>query len=62
MYQSLGFDRFFSKKDYHVTEENSVNYGLKDIPFFEQSMEKLLHLSEPYMASFLTLTNHFHFY
>ncbi|WP_077704831.1 LTA synthase family protein [Virgibacillus dokdonensis] len=61
MYQSLGFDRFFSKKDYHVTEENSVNYGLKDIPFFEQSMEKLLHLSEPYMASFLTLTNHFPF-
>ncbi|API93604.1 hypothetical protein J32TS6_09620 [Virgibacillus pantothenticus] len=61
MYQSLGFDTFFSKKDYDVTEENSVNYGIKDIPFFEQSMDNLSELSEPYLANFLTLTNHFPF-
>lgn len=61
MYETLGYKRFFSKKDYHVTDENSVNYGIKDIPFFEQSMNKLKTLPEPYMANFLTLTNHFPF-
>ena len=61
MYQTLGYDQFFSKKDYTVTEENSINYGIKDIPFFEQSVEKLENLPEPYYAKFLTLTNHFPF-
>ncbi|WP_100012369.1 LTA synthase family protein [Lentibacillus sediminis] len=61
MYQSLGYEEFFSKADYHVTAENSVNYGIKDIPFFEQSMDKLTGLNEPYMAKFITLTNHFPF-
>lgn len=61
MYPNLGYDHFFSKKYYDVTEENSVNYGIKDIPFFEQSMEYLTKLPEPYMAKFITLTNHFPF-
>ena len=61
MYQTLGYDQFFSKKDYTVTEENSINYGIKDIPFFEQSVKKLVNLPEPYYAKFLTLTNHFPF-
>lgn len=59
MYQTLGYDRFYSKKDYDVTEDNSINYGLKDIPFFKQSIPYLQELSEPYSAKFLTLTNHF---
>ncbi|MGV3465636.1 MAG: LTA synthase family protein [Heyndrickxia sp.] len=61
MYKTLGYDRFFSKKDYQVTEENSVNYGLKDIPFFEQSIPYLKNLPQPFYAKFLTLTNHFPF-
>jgi len=61
MYKTLGYDRFFSKKDYKVTEENSVNYGLKDIPFFEQSTPYLKNLPQPFYAKFLTLTNHFPF-
>ncbi|UOQ92738.1 LTA synthase family protein [Halobacillus shinanisalinarum] len=59
MYQSLGYDHYFSKKEYNVTEENSVNYGLKDIPFFEQSMPMLKGLDEPYYAKFITMTNHY---
>ena len=59
MYQSLGYDHYFSKREYDVTDENSVNYGLKDIPFFEQSMPKLKGLDEPYYAKFLTMTNHY---
>ncbi|MFD2680438.1 LTA synthase family protein [Bacillus seohaeanensis] len=61
MYDSLGYDKFFSKKDYKVTEENSINYGIKDIPFFQQSVKYLENLPEPYYAKFLTLTNHFPF-
>ncbi|MCJ8007388.1 LTA synthase family protein [Lederbergia wuyishanensis] len=61
MYDSLGYDRFFSKEDYDVNEENSINYGLKDIPFFEQSMPYLSSLPQPFYAKFLTLTNHFPF-
>ncbi|RFU60157.1 LTA synthase family protein [Bacillus sp. V59.32b] len=61
MYATLGYDRFFSKTDYQVTDENSVNYGIKDIPFFEQSVEHLENLPEPYYAKLITLTNHFPF-
>jgi lipoteichoic acid synthase len=61
MYKTLGYDRYFSKEDYTVTEENSVNYGIKDIPFFTQSVKHLKSLPEPYYAKFLTLTNHFPF-
>ncbi|WP_121613357.1 LTA synthase family protein [Mesobacillus foraminis] len=61
MYKSLGYDKFFSKKDYEVTEENSVNYGIKDIPFFQQSAAHLADLPEPYYARMITLTNHFPF-
>lgn len=59
MYQSLGYDHYFSERYYDVNEENSVNYGLKDIPFFEQSIPKLQSLQEPFYAKFITLTNHY---
>ncbi|KYD10739.1 LTA synthase family protein [Heyndrickxia sporothermodurans] len=61
MYHSLGYNKFFSKTSYHVNEENSVNYGLKDIPFFKQSIPLLEKLPQPFYAKFLTLTNHFPF-
>ncbi|QST01098.1 LTA synthase family protein [Pontibacillus sp. ALD_SL1] len=61
MYPALGYDRFFSKKDYEVTPENSVNYGLKDIEFFEQSMPMIKSLEKPYYTKFITLTHHYPF-
>ncbi|ASN06488.1 LTA synthase family protein [Virgibacillus necropolis] len=61
MYNTLGYDHYFSKRNYNVTSENSINYGIKDIPFFNQSMDELSNLSEPYYAKFITLTNHFPF-
>ncbi|MDQ0217320.1 LTA synthase family protein [Peribacillus cavernae] len=61
MYATLGYDRFFAKADYRVTDDNSVNYGIKDIPFFEQSINRLEGLPEPYYAKLITLTNHFPF-
>lgn len=61
MYHSLGYDRFFSMKDYEITDENSVGWGLKDIPFFEQSVEMLKDLPQPFYTKYITLTNHFPF-
>ncbi|KIL52889.1 LTA synthase family protein [Jeotgalibacillus campisalis] len=61
MYESLGYDHFYAKESYKVTEENSVNYGIKDVPFFEQSVSIMEELPQPYYARFITLTNHFPF-
>lgn len=62
MYDSLGYDHFFSDEEYDVTDENSVNWGMKDIPFFEQSVEHLKTLKQPFYTKFITLTNHHPFY
>ncbi|PFA67714.1 phosphoglycerol transferase [Bacillus sp. AFS015802] len=61
MYESLGYDRYFSKRDYRVTEENSVNYGIKDIPFVEQTISHLEKVPQPFYTRLITLTNHFPF-
>ncbi|MCM3002472.1 LTA synthase family protein [Priestia koreensis] len=61
MYPQFGYDRFFSLSDYDVTPENSVGWGLKDIPFFDQSTEYLRYMPQPFYAKFITLTNHFPF-
>ncbi|WP_085991905.1 LTA synthase family protein [Oceanobacillus senegalensis] len=61
MYDSLGFDHFYDEKAYEVNEENSVGWGLKDKPFFEQSIKYLQSMEEPFYAKFITLTNHFPF-
>ena len=61
MYTALGYDHFYSERDYKVTEENSVNYGIKDIDFFEQTAGKLEDLPQPFYSRLITLTNHFPF-
>ncbi|WP_413381133.1 LTA synthase family protein [Alkalihalobacillus sp. 1P02AB] len=61
MYQSLGYDRYFDIMSYDVHEENSVGWGLKDVDFFEQSIDLLKSQPEPYYTKFITLTNHFPF-
>lgn len=61
MYESLHIDHFFGKDEYEVTDENSVGWGLKDKPFFEQSMPLLKEIEQPFYAKFITLTNHFPF-
>ncbi|WP_201713486.1 LTA synthase family protein [Rossellomorea arthrocnemi] len=61
MYDSLGYERFYSLPDYDVTEENSVNWGMKDIPFFEQSVEHMKEMPQPFSTKMITLTNHYPF-
>ncbi|MFS0635888.1 LTA synthase family protein [Mesobacillus foraminis] len=61
MYKSLGYDRYYSLADYHVTEKNSVGWGMKDIDFFQQSVRHLNEMPKPFYAKLITLTNHFPF-
>ncbi len=61
MYDSLGYDKFYDIVDYDVTEENSIGWGLKDKEFFDQSIEHLKTLPQPFYTKFITLTNHFPF-
>ncbi|UJL44846.1 LTA synthase family protein [Virgibacillus sp. NKC19-16] len=61
MYNSLGLDKFYGEEAYEVSEENSIGWGLKDKPFFEQSMKYLQSQEEPFYTKFITLTNHFPF-
>lgn len=61
MYKALGYDRFFSERDFDVTDQNSINFGIKDIPFFKQSMPKMKSLKQPFYAKLLMMSNHFPF-
>ncbi|MDZ5471005.1 LTA synthase family protein (plasmid) [Bacillus sp. 31A1R] len=61
MYDSLGYQRFYSLPDYDVRDDNSIGWGLKDIDFFEQSIAHLKEMPKPFYAKFITLTNHFPF-
>ena len=45
-----------------MTGENKINYGLKDKPFFKESVPMLQSLPQPFYAHLITLTNHFPFY
>lgn len=61
MYDSIGYERFYSMLDYEVNETNSIGWGLKDNEFFQQSIQHLKEMPKPYYAKFITLTNHFPF-
>lgn len=61
IYKSFGIDKFFDLTHYTANENEVVNYGLLDKPFFKQSMPMLESLSQPFYAKFITVTNHFPF-
>lgn len=57
MYPQEGFDRFYSEKDYNIDEK--IGLGLSDKSFFNQSIEKIKNLKEPYYAFMITLSSHY---
>lgn len=59
MYKTLGVDMFYDANYYSMTPENTLNYGLKDKPFFTESMPYLKELKQPFYSKFITLSNHF---
>ena len=58
MYQSLKIENFFDIDSYDVNDENSVSWGLKDKPFFEQSSKLMAGIDQPFYSRLITLTNH----
>lgn len=61
MYKALGYDQFFDAEYYSMTDDNKKNYGMKDKPFFKESMPLLEGLKQPFYTKFITLSNHFPF-
>lgn len=61
MYRTIGYDKFFDAEYYDMSEEKTKNYGMKDKPFFTESMPLLESLPQPFYSKFITLSNHFPF-
>lgn len=62
VYKSMGYDYFFSSESsYTLTPENSLEYGLKDKLFFQESIQYLEKLPQPFYTKFITVSNHFPF-
>ncbi|WNS79999.1 LTA synthase family protein [Domibacillus sp. DTU_2020_1001157_1_SI_ALB_TIR_016] len=61
IYKQMGVDTFFDASYYNMEGDRKVNYGLKDKPFFEESIPMLQSLEQPFYAHLMTLTNHFPF-
>lgn len=59
MHKSLGYDHFYSKKEYEIDEV--IGLGLSDKSFFRQSIEKIKEINEqgkPYYGTVIMLSNH----
>ncbi len=58
IYKQFGIDYFIHEDYYDMREEQVIGYGLKDKPFFKESMPILESFPEPFYAHFITLTHH----
>ena len=59
MYEYLGYDYFYSKKDYEIDEQ--IGLGLSDKSFFRQSLEKIETINkehDKWYGLLIMLTNH----
>ncbi|WP_437184423.1 LTA synthase family protein [Vagococcus intermedius] len=58
-YKHLGYNYFFDASYYDVNENNSFQYGLHDKPFFNQSVQYLEHLQQPFYTKMIAVSNHY---
>ncbi len=61
LHKSLGYNTFYSKSSYSVTEENSIGLGLSDKEFFKQTvpiLKKEYEDNGKFMATLIMLSNH----
>lgn len=61
LHKSLGYDTFYSKNSYNVTEENTIGLGLSDKEFFKQTVpiiKKEYEKNGKFMATLIMLSNH----
>lgn len=62
MYNALNVEKFYDVESYDIAEGDSVNWGMKDIPFFEQSVNHMAEMEQPFYSRLITLTNHYPFH
>ncbi|MUV07346.1 sulfatase-like hydrolase/transferase [Planococcaceae bacterium Storch 2/2-2] len=58
MYRALDVEHFYDVESYEIGEGDAVNWGMKDIPFLEQSAAIMEELPQPFATRMITLTNH----
>ncbi|SER81207.1 LTA synthase family protein [Psychrobacillus sp. OK032] len=61
MYQALSIQDYYDVNSYVVNDGDAVNWGMKDIPFFEQSVSLMKEMPQPFYSRLITLTNHYPF-
>ena len=61
IYKHFGIDKFYDATYYDMSDENVVNLGLKDKPFFKASAEYQSKMKQPFYSHLITLTNHYPF-
>lgn len=58
IYKLFGIDEFYHEDYFDMSEDRVINYGLKDKPFFEESIPYLEEMDQPFYAHMMTLTHH----
>ncbi|QUW22251.1 LTA synthase family protein [Sporosarcina sp. Marseille-Q4063] len=61
MYNALDIQKFYDVNSYTINEGDAVNWGMKDIPFVEQSVDLMTDMPQPFYSRLITLTNHYPF-
>lgn len=56
MYKAMGYDHFYSKKDYAIDE--ALGWSLGDKSFFRQSLERMSQETQPFYSFLITLSSH----
>ena len=56
MYNNMGYDRFFSKKDFTIDEP--MGWSLSDNSFFKQSLDEMTSITLPFYSFLITLSSH----
>ncbi|SIR04895.1 LTA synthase family protein [Halanaerobium kushneri] len=60
-YLEMGFDRFYSREDFSVSEAvigEDTYLGINDYDLFDQSIDYLDQAKEPFLSVFITVTSH----
>lgn len=61
MYKTFGYDKFYSKDSFVITEDDIIGLGLSDKEFFKQAtilLNDIKESKEPFYGKIITLTNH----
>lgn len=61
VYKHFGIDKFYDATYYDMSDDNIVNLGLKDKPFFKASADYQSKMKQPFYSHMITLTNHYPF-